>query len=229
MKDTINKLNEIDRRNFLTGAAASTLGVSILPGITGAAESQIINPASHATAKNVIFLYMSGGMTHVDTFDPKTTSGISGPSQPVATNADGVQISNLLPELGKQADNVAVVRIMTTRTGDHGGGNYLMHTGFARRPGSSHPQMGSWAQYFLGRRSKLVPDSVVVGGGNPGPGFFRPDHSPLPIGAPNRGIKDLLPKIDKTQFERRLRYAETFRESIAKGFPHDDVKSYAAF
>ena len=56
MKDTINKLNEIDRRKFLTGAAASTLGVSILPGITGAAESQIINPASHATAKNVIFL-----------------------------------------------------------------------------------------------------------------------------------------------------------------------------
>ena len=229
MKDTINKLNEIDRRKFLTGAAASTLGVSILPGITGAAESQIINPASHATAKNVIFLYMSGGMTHVDTFDPKTTSGISGPSQPVATNADGVQISNLLPELGKQADKFAVVRSMTTRTGDHGGGNYLMHTGFARRPGISHPQIGSWAQYFLGRRNKLVPDSVVVGGGNPGPGFFRPDHSPLPIGDPNRGIKDLLPKIDKTQFERRLRYAETFRESFAKGFPHDDVKSYADF
>ena len=96
MRNSINKLTELDRRNFLTGAAASTLGVSILPGIAGAAENEVINPASHATAKNVIFLYMSGGMTHVDTFDPKTTSGIAGPSQPVATNADGVQISNLL-------------------------------------------------------------------------------------------------------------------------------------
>ena len=95
MKDSINKLTELDRRHFLTGAAASTLGVSILPGIAGAAESQVITPASHATAKNVIFLYMSGGMTHVDTFDPKTTSGISGPSQPVSTNADGVQISTV--------------------------------------------------------------------------------------------------------------------------------------
>ena len=69
----------------------------------------------------------------------------------------------------------------------------------------------------------------MIGGGNPGPGFFRPDHSPLPIGDPNRGIKDLLPKINKTQFERRLKYAETFRESFSKGFPHDDVKSYGDF
>jgi len=229
MKDIVHQLDELDRRNFLTGAAASALGVTILPGLAGAAESEVIKPAAHATAKNVIFLYMAGGMTHVDTFDPKTTGGIAGPSRPAGTNVDGVQLSNMLPQLGKQADKFAVVRSMTTKTGDHGGGNYLMHTGYARRPGTSHPQMGSWAQYFLGRRSKLVPDSVVVGGGNPGPGFFRPDHSPLPIGDPNRGIKDLLPKINKTQFQRRLKYAETFRESFAKGFPHDDVKSYADF
>ncbi len=229
MKDTVRKLDEQDRRNFLTGAAATTLGVTILPGLAGAAESKVIKPAKHATAKNVIFLYMAGGMTHVDTFDPKTQSGIAGPSSPTSTAADGVQLSNMLPELGKQANKMAVIRSMTTKTGDHGGGNYLMHTGFSRRPGTSHPQMGSWAQYFLGRRSQLVPDSVVIGGGNPGPGFFRPDHSPLPIGDPNRGIKDLLPKIDKTQFERRLKYAETFREAFEKGFPHEDVKSYADF
>ena len=229
MKDIVRKLDEQDRRNFLTGAAATTLGVTILPGLAGAAESKVIKPAKHATAKNVIFLYMAGGMTHVDTFDPKTQSGIAGPSAPTSTAADGVQLSNMLPELGKQANKMAVIRSMTTKTGDHGGGNYLMHTGFSRRPGTSHPQMGSWAQYFLGRRSQLVPDSVVIGGGNPGPGFFRPDHSPLPIGDPNRGIKDLLPKIDKTQFERRLKYAETFREAFEKGFPHEDVKSYADF
>ena len=229
MKDFVRKLDEQDRRNFLTGAAASTLGVTILPGLAGATESTIIKPAKHATAKNVIFLYMSGGMTHVDTFDPKTQSGIAGPSAPTSTAADGVQLSNMLPELSKQANKMAVIRSMTTKTGDHGGGNYLMHTGFTRRPGTSHPQMGSWAQYFLGRRSQLVPDSVVIGGGNPGPGFFRPDHSPLPIGDPNRGIKDLLPKINKTQFERRLKYAETFREAFEKGFPHEDVTSYADF
>lgn len=229
MKDIIRNLDELDRRRFLTKAAATSLGVTLLPSFASGAETQVIKPAATATAKNVIFLYMSGGMTHVDTFDPKTASGIAGPSSPVSTNADGVQISNLLPQLAQQADKFAVLRSMSTKTGDHGGGNYLMHTGYARRPGTSHPQMGSWAQYFLGRRSKLVPDSVVIGGGNPGPGFFRPDHSPLPIGDPNKGIKDLLPKIDESQFNRRLKYAETFREAFEKGFPHDDVSSYADF
>jgi hypothetical protein len=131
--------------------------------------------------------------------------------------------------MAKQADKFAVVRSMTTKTGDHTGGNYLMHTGFSRQPGQSHPQMGSWAQHFLGRRNKLIPDSIVIGGGNPGPGFFRPDHSPLPIGDPSRGLKDLVPKIDKKRFERRMKYAKAFSETFEEGFPHDDVRAYADF
>ncbi len=227
MKNTVRKLNELERRDFLTRTAAAALGVTILPHPARGAET--VKPGANATAKNVIFLYMAGGMPHVDTFDPKTAGDVKGNSSPVGTNADGVQISSLLPKLAQQADKFALVRSMNTKTGDHSGGNYLMHTGFARRPGITHPQMGSWAQYFLGRRAKLVPDSVVIGGGNPGPGFFRPDHSPLPIGDPNKGIKDLVPSIDKARFARRLKYAETFRKAFEDGFPHEDVRSYADF
>lgn len=227
MNHPVRNLDELSRRDFLAGTAAAALGVTILPQLGSADET--VKPAATATAKNVIFLYMEGGMTHVDTFDPKTASGIKGDSSPVSTNADGVQISNMLPRLAQQADKFAIVRSMSTKTGDHAGGNYLMHTGFARQPGITHPQMGSWAQHFLGRRAQLVPDSVVIGGGNPGPGFFRPDHSPLPIGDPEKGIKDLVPTIDKKQFERRLAYAETFRQAFEEHFPHDDVRSYADF
>ena len=227
MKDQVRKLNELQRRDFLTGTAAATLGVTVLPQLACGADAKA-KPLPNATAKNVIFLYMAGGMTHVDTFDPKT-SDVKGAGGPVSTNADGVQVATFLPNLAQQADKMAIVRSMSTKTGDHSGGNYLMHTGFARRPGISHPQIGSWAQHFLGRRAKLVPDSVVIGGGNPGPGFFRPDHSPLPIGDPNRGVKDLLPKIDKARFARRLKYAETFRETFENSFPNDDVRSYADF
>jgi hypothetical protein len=228
-KDTFRKFDDLDRRGFLTGTAAAALGVTILPDLAVGEERQIIKPAAHATAKNVIFLYMSGGMTHVDTFDPKTPSHIAGATTPLATNASGLQISNHLPNLAKQGDKFAVIRSMTTKTGDHAGGNYLMHTGFSRQPGQSHPQMGSWAQYFLGRRNKLIPDSIVIGGGNPGPGFFRPDHSPLPVGDPSRGLKDLVPKIDKKRFERRMKYAKAFSETFEEGFPHDDVRAYSDF
>ena len=228
-KDTFKKFDDVDRRGFLTGTAAAALGVTILPDLAVGEEREIISPADHATAKNVIFLYMSGGMTHVDTFDPKTPSHIAGATTPLATNASGLQISNHLPNLAKQGDKFAVIRSMTTKTGDHAGGNYLMHTGFSRQPGQSHPQMGSWAQYFLGRRNKLIPDSIVIGGGNPGPGFFRPDHSPLPVGDPSRGLKDLVPKLDKKRFERRMKYAKAFSETFEEGFPHDDVRAYSDF
>ena len=155
---------------------AMGFGGIAMQAMAGEKASKYIDPLApkpchfKARAKNVIFLYMSGGMTHVDTFDPKTPSHIAGATTPLATNASGLQISNHLPNLAKQGDKFAVVRSMTTKTGDHAGGNYLMHTGFSRQPGQRHPQMGSWAQYFLGRRNKLIPDSIVIGGGNPGPG-----------------------------------------------------------
>ena len=226
-KDTFKKFDDVDRRGFLTGTAAAALGVTILPDLAVGEEREIISPADHATAKNVIFLYMSGGMTHVDTFDPKTPSHIAGATTPLATNASGLQISNHLPNLAKQGDKFAVIRSMSTKTGDHAGGNYLMHTGFSRQPGQSHPQMGSWAQYFLGRRNKLIPDSIVIG--RQRADFFRPDHSPLPVGDPSRGLKDLVPKLDKKRFERRMKYAKAFSETFEEGFPHDDVRAYSDF
>ncbi|MDB4739244.1 DUF1501 domain-containing protein, partial [Akkermansiaceae bacterium] len=115
MKDTFRKFDDIDRRGFLTGTAAAALGVTILPDFAVGEESEIIKPASHATAKNVIFLYMAGGMPHVDTFDPKIPSEIAGGSSPISTSANGLQISNHLPQMAKQADKFAVVRSMTTK------------------------------------------------------------------------------------------------------------------
>ena len=228
MNEFARHLNEIERREFLSKVAKTSLGVSVIPTLAYGEGRAIVKP-KNATAKNVIFLYMSGGMSHVDTFDPKTNSEVKGKTSPIKTKADGLQVSNLLPNLAKQADKFSIVRGMSTTTGDHAGGTYLMHTAYARRPGTSHPQIGSWAQYFLGRRSKSMPDSVIIGGGNPGPGFFPPDHSPFPIGDPNKGINDVLPKIEDEKFAHRVEMAQKFSQIFEQAFPHDDVKSYADF
>jgi hypothetical protein len=118
---------------------------------------------------------------------------------------------------------------MAQKTGAHAQGKYLMHTSYAQRPGTSHPHLGSWAQYFLGRRNKTMPDSVLIGAGNPGPGFFPPDHAPFPLGDAAKGIRDLLPKIDKNVFSHRVQLAQKFSRVFEHHFPHDDVKAYAQF
>ena len=107
MKDFALTLNELERRDFLAGVAKAALGVSILPPLAGAA----LEPGGHVKpknpkARNVIFLYMNGGMSHLDTFDPKTNSEVKGISSPIKTNAPGLQISNHLPSLAKHGDKL---------------------------------------------------------------------------------------------------------------------------
>ena len=228
------KIDEVSRRDFVAGLARATFGVSLLPSASafGADEEgagQYLKPNPNAPCKNVIFLYMNGGMSHLDTFDPKSESSVKGTSTPTKTNADGVQLSSQLPQLGKHADKMAIIRGLNTKTGDHAGASYLMHTAYRSLPGTSHPQIGSWAQYFLGRRNKSLPDSVVIGGGNPGPGFFPPDHSPFPIGDPAKGISDMLPKGPRDRFDHRVELARRFSTVFEKAFPNDDVRSYSQF
>ena len=230
MHDIARQLDEQSRRAFISHAAKAALGVSILPSAshllaksTGAASA-----AAKAHCDNVIFLYMRGGMSHVDTFDPKTTE-VKGMSSPIKTKSPDLKISNLLPKLAQLGNHLAVVRSMHVRTGAHAEASYAMHTGFSMRPGTSHPHLGPWAQYFQGKRKHDLPDSVIVAGGNPGPGFFTPEHSPFPIGDPTKGIRDLLPKIPKARFNKRVKLARQFAESFEYYFPHQDVKAYSDF
>ncbi|MEM9280652.1 MAG: DUF1501 domain-containing protein [Verrucomicrobiota bacterium] len=223
--------DEATRRDFLSNVARSALGVSVLASGSRvfAADSEVPHVAGGGTAKNLIFLYMPGGMTHMDTFDPKSHPDSKGPTDALPTSVPGIHLGHHLPELAKRMDRLAVVRGMSTQSGDHAGGRYAMHTGYRMRPGTKHPHMGSWAQHFLGRRNQLLPDSVIIGGGNPGPGFFDATLSPMPIGDPAKGIRDMLPKIPRSQFDHRLELAKGFGYRFEKEYPNDDVKAYTEF
>ena len=231
MKELLQTLDEPSRRAFLLYAAKTTLGVSLAPcfltGAEDAPNSQ--KPLNKAPCERVIFLYMKGGMSQTDTFDPKESPDIGGPSKPIATQSPDLKISDKLPKLAMQGNDLSVIRSMTTKTGAHSQARYVMHTGYRQRTGITHPQLGSWAQMFLGKSDPILPSSVVIASGNPGPGFLPPDYSPLPIGNASRGIKDLLPKIDKTKLEKRVRLAKGFSSSFAHYFPHKDVRAYSDF
>ncbi len=231
MKELLQTLDEPSRRAFLLYAAKTTLGGSLAPcfltGAEDAPNSQ--KPLNKAPCERVIFLYMKGGMSQTDTFDPKESPGIGGPSKPIATQSPDLKISDKLPKLAMQGNDLSVIRSMTTKTGAHSQARYVMHTGYRQRTGITHPQLGSWAQMFLGKSDPILPSSVVIASGNPGPGFLPPDYSPLPIGNASKGIKDLLPKIDKTKLEKRVRLAKGFSSSFAHYFPHKDVRAYSDF
>ena len=230
MKDFFSNLDEISRKSFFLRVARSTLGVSLTPSFLMSAEpisKKVLN--KKAPCERVIFLYMRGGMSQADTFDPKEKVSIGGKSKPIKTQSPELLLSDQLPKLAQQAKDLSVIRSMTTKTGAHSQARYVMHTGHRQKTGIIHPQLGSWAQMFLGKSHPILPSSVLIASGNPGPGFLPPDHSPLPIGNAARGIKDLLPEVDKVQLNKRVRLAQEFSSAFSHYFPHDDVKAYNDF
>lgn len=213
--------------------AKTFLGVGAL-GITSRASAALGPnlglPNRAGAAKHLIYLYMGGGMTHMDTFDPKPGHENQGPTKAIRTNVDGVKISEYLPSLANHADKLAIVRSLTSTAGAHQQGNYLMHTSYEERATIRHPGMGAWLQKFKGRLNPNLPGSVFVGGDsriNGGGGFFEPQYEPLSINDPNSGLRNSKRRgMDEETFSRRLDLAREFDADFHANYDLKKVRAY---
>jgi Protein of unknown function (DUF1501) len=148
------------------------------------------NPRQHRPrAKSVIYLYMDGGPSQVDTFDPKPRLTREN-GQPFAMKVEptqfnnngatlaspwtfrnygesGLPVSELFPMIAMHADKLAVIRSMVSEFSEHTNANYFMHTGNGFQ---GRPSMGSWVQYGLGTENEDLPGFVVLNGGLIPPG-----------------------------------------------------------
>src|SRR4051812_5478290 len=130
------------RRDFLTAGSARLLGLTLADWFRMKAAGQ----TTEAKAKSVIQLWMAGGPTQTDTFDPKPQAGedYAGPlRRPAATNVAGMQISELLPLLAKQADKYALIRSMTHGNNGHETAAYIMQTCTMPAAELVYPAMGA--------------------------------------------------------------------------------------
>ncbi len=181
-------LTDIGRRAFIERFVSTAFGVSLLPAANHlcAAESKL-----GGKAKSVIFLYLRGGISHIDTFDPKPGKPEMGGVQAISTSADGVQISEWFPRLAKQMHHVSLVRSMTSTQGIHDRGTYLAHTSYFITPTITHPALGTWAVKLLGSANTVLPGNILINGSpqHPRSGFMPTHLAPLPIIDPGAGCK----------------------------------------
>jgi Protein of unknown function (DUF1501) len=221
-------LNPLERRQFVSLAAKSALGVSLFPKADRWIQAAEKDGAGRA--KRLIYLFMSGGMSHIDTFDLKPGHDNQGVTKPIATSVAGCQISEHLPMLASQFEKLAVIRSMNTQTGDHEGGEYLMRTSYEGIATERHPSLGPWAQRLLGRRSKALPDTVMISppANHPSAGFLDPTFNPLPIADPNRGLENTKPPdyLTDTSFEKRKELIDKFDKKFRAKFKDRQVQAY---
>jgi hypothetical protein len=176
--------------------------------------AQVINPP--AKAKSVIQIFLWGGMSHIDTWDPKPDAGrdyMGDFPGVLPTNVDGIQIGQLFPYLAKQADKYSLIRSMTHGINGHETASYLMQTGHTQGERLSYPSVGAVFSYFKGQGyTGLVPPYVVLTkpqGRFAEEGFMGPLYKPFATGGdPNTTrfeVEGVMAKgiTDERQKERR--------------------------
>ena len=172
----------LSRRKMLA-TCSSGFGMLALQGLLG--QNQLAaKPHFTPKAKSVIFCYMSGGVSHLDTFDPKPTlKKFGGQPMPVKVERtqfnnngnvfpspfkfkkygqSGIPVSSIFPRTAEMIDEIAVIRSMTSKVNEHAQGNYAIHTGF---PFMGHPTAGAWVNYGLGNLNQNLPGFVVLHSG----------------------------------------------------------------
>ncbi len=235
MHSTIQKLDDPGRREFMSGVAKTFLGVSLFPGAAFAAGGNDRKlPVRKNPAKKIIYLYMSGGMSHLDTFDPKpdAASEYRGNLGVIKTSADGVRISEYLPRIARHMDKGAIINSLHSRTGAHAQARYLMRTNYDKRGTIKHPHMGAWLLKYQDRINKQLPGFVSINSGSrsAGGGFFGANFEPLVVGKPGAGLQNSkhFSWVDDDTFMRRRNLAVELDRSFHEHYGDKQAGVYTA-
>ena len=176
-------------RRGLCGAAGLMLAERLGSHALAAAEPDKAPANAKAKAKSVIQIFLWGGMSHNDTWDPKPDSGrdyMGEFGQVIPTNVSGIQIGALFPELAKQADKYSLIRSMTHGNDGHETAAYLMQTGHAPGERLAYPSVGAVFALLKGSGYKgIIPPYVVLTqaqGRFSEEGFLGPKFKPFATG-----------------------------------------------
>jgi len=218
------------RRQFMERGAMGFGSLALTGLLSREVEAKALPSHFAPQAKSVIFLYMDGGVSHVDSFDPKERLAQENGQKPkfkvdktVFNNhgnilkspwefkqhgQSGIPISSLFPHIAENADDLCVIRSMTAFSPNHPNANYSLHSGHIL---SGRPSMGAWASYGLGSESENLPDYVVLHGGVVpsggmqmlGNGFLSAKHEPSVFLPKSPSLNNISPRESAADLQRK--------------------------
>ena len=231
----MRKRNILTRREMLVQCSTG-FGMLALQGLMANSSFAGTARRSHfkPRAKHVILCYMSGGVSQVDSFDPKPKlRELHGKPMPVKIlrtqfnnngnvmaspfkfkryGQSGTPVSSMFPHVAESVDELAVIRSMTSKVNEHAQGNYAFHTGF---PFMGHPSAGAWVSYGLGTENQNMPGFVVLQAGGAavphgGVGLFSNGYLPaqnqasIIVGDKAPAVRNIQPREDDVSQRSRL-------------------------
>jgi uncharacterized protein (DUF1501 family) len=218
----------LTRRDFLHAGSLACLGLSLPTWL----ELQARGAAADKDV-NCIMLFLVGGPSHIDTWDPKPNAPeeVRGPFKPIATSAPGMQITEIFPKVAGHADKFSLIRsVYHTATAVHDTGHQMMQTGRLFSGGIEHPHVGCVLSYLKGQRGEvpahvLIPKPIGRTGGNmphgQNAGYLGKANDPFVLNADpsaaNFQVPDLLPPeyITAVRAGRRQKLREAIDGGLA--------------
>src|SRR5262245_44406229 len=147
----------IDRRGFLTSAVGTAAAMTALNVLQEPALAKELKQQQ----KRVILLWLAGGASQLETFDPKPGAVTGGPFRAIKTNVPGVAISELMPQMARRMNHACIIRSLNTRNGDHGSAAQTMMRGRRDEANLKYPDLGAVLARELGQADSKVPDYVA--------------------------------------------------------------------
>jgi uncharacterized protein (DUF1501 family) len=215
----------LTRREVLRLSAAGVAGASLSGWLGLLAQHAARAAEPPARQKSCILLWMSGGPSHHDTFDPKpdAPAEVRGDLQAIATSVPGIQVCEKFPRFARLMQHAALLRGMSTDEPEHGRARIYVHTGY--KPGAggvTHPLLGSTVSAELGRPDSPLPNFVVSGtlAGKANfltdAGYRGPRHVPLVLNNPGQGLENLKPSGSADDFDDRAGVLEQLEQGFAR-------------
>ena len=208
---------EISRRSFVKTGISSFLGLIAMQHFGSSSFAQLEDVVPQA--KHCIVLFMSGGASQLDTFDPKPGTKNGGPFAAIPTSAKGIHVSEHLPNVAEQAHHLSIIRSMVSREGNHERARYLLHTGYAPGGAVRHPTLGSITSHYLEDEFLDLPSCVNINSPTYSGGFLGAAHDPFVVKNPMMPVEDISypAQMDTHRFRERLKMLKAIeKDFIAK-------------
>jgi hypothetical protein len=206
------------RRSFLQSVAYGTAGLGLLGW-----RDLVALQAEELRQRGLscILLWMSGGPSQFETFDPKPGTPTGGPTKAIATAVNGIHIAETWNKVAEQMNEIALIRSMTAKEGEHGRASYLMHTGYTPSPAVKYPSIGSVVAAEIAPSEFDLPHCVRIGGGTEqaiGPSYLGMNFAPFYVENPARMPQNVeLPRtVNGDRFGRRLDLIKDLTEDFAE-------------
>ncbi|HEX8200459.1 MAG TPA: DUF1501 domain-containing protein [Isosphaeraceae bacterium] len=204
-----------ERRRFLTVSTLAGLGWLTPVGHLLAEKAE----RSRAPAQSIILLWLAGGPSQLETFDPHPGTAIAGGTRSIPTAVKGVQLARGFERLAEVMDSVALVRSLVSKEGDHERGTYLMKTGYRPDPTVEHPSLGAICCHELPVGPAEIPRHVsILPGRWPGRGgFLGGEFDAFQVGDPSGPLPDVRARVAAERDERRVGDLDVVERAFARG------------